>query len=146
MSALSILTLGLGIHSARNCIHSAQSLLADNQDTLADEEDAHATRAAHRRTAVCAGAQRAAAAAALEAQATLPVPGSSTSCGQAFRQGAQVHNHSRAQQAKRTRAFRYAQSMFFLEAQPTFDPSGTQRTEGLQPIPMGEGTGARAEH
>jgi hypothetical protein len=58
-----------------------KSLLADNQDTLTDEAGAHATRAAHRRTTVCAGAQRAAAAAALKAQATLP--GSSTSCGQA---------------------------------------------------------------
>jgi hypothetical protein len=57
-----------------------RSILPDNQETLADEADAHATRAANRRTAVCAGAQRAAAAAALEAQATLP--GSSTSCGQ----------------------------------------------------------------
>jgi hypothetical protein len=62
-------------------MHSAQSVLADNQGNFADEADAHATSAAHRRTAVCAGAQRAAAAAALEAQATLP--GSSCSCGQA---------------------------------------------------------------
>jgi hypothetical protein len=35
-------------------------------------------------------------------------------------------NHLRAQQAKRTRAFRYVQPMFFPEAQPMSDPSGTQ--------------------
>jgi hypothetical protein len=62
-------------------MHPAQSVLADNQITLADEADSHAHRAAHRRTTFCAGARRAAAAAALEAQATMP--GSSTSCGQA---------------------------------------------------------------
>jgi hypothetical protein len=61
-------------HAACNCIHSAQSVFwLTTRATLADEADAHATGAAHRRTAVCAGAQkRAAAAAALEAQATLP--------------------------------------------------------------------------
>jgi hypothetical protein len=42
----------------------------------------------------------------------------------------QEHNHSRAQQAKRTPAFRYAQvPMLFPEAQPTSDPSGTQQSD-----------------
>jgi hypothetical protein len=47
----------------------------------------------------------------------------------AARQGAQPleHNHSRAQQAKRTQVFRYAQPTFSPEAQPTSNPSGTQR-------------------
>jgi hypothetical protein len=39
------------------------------------------------------------------------------------------HNHSLAQQAMRTRAFRYAQPMFIPEAQPTSDPSGTQQRD-----------------
>jgi hypothetical protein len=87
--------------------------------TVYSEADAHATHAAHRRTAVCAGAKRAAAAAALEAQATQPEQQHQLRPGK-------EHNHSRAQQAKRTLAFRYAQSMFFPEAQPTSDASGTQ--------------------
>jgi hypothetical protein len=49
-----------------------------------------------------------------------------TRCLTRLRSGKE-HNHSRAQQAKRTRSFRYAQSMFFPEAQLTSDPSGTQR-------------------
>jgi hypothetical protein len=104
-------------------MHSAQSVLVDNQDTLADEADAHVRRFAHRRTVICAGAQRAAAAAALEAQAKLP--GSSTSYGQA--RSTTTRGRSGRSAAKRTRAFRYAQPMFFPEAQPTSDPSGTQR-------------------
>jgi hypothetical protein len=103
------------------------SVLADNQIALADEEDAHATRDAHRhrRSAVCAGAQRAATAAALS---------SAGGAGSTARQQHQLrpgkeHSHSRAQQTKRTRAFRYAQPMFFPEAQPTSDPSGTQQKD-----------------
>jgi hypothetical protein len=107
-------------HATRN-MHSAQSVLGDNQDSPADEADARATRAAHRRSAVCAGAQRAAAAAALEAQATLP--GSSTSCSQ---KGAQPLAGA-AGEAHASFPVPYAQPMFFLEAQPTSDPSGMQR-------------------
>jgi hypothetical protein len=76
--------------------------------------------AAHRRTTVCAGS--------VEGNS-----GRSAGCaGNSARQQHQLrvgkeHNHSRAQQAKRTRAFRHAQSIFFPEAQLTSDPSGTQR-------------------
>jgi hypothetical protein len=89
-------------HAACDCIHSAQSLLADNQDTLADEADAHAPRAAHQRTAVCAGAQRAAAGAALEAQATLS--GSSTVCGQARSTTTRGHSRRGARELSGTRS------------------------------------------
>ena len=51
------------------------------------------------------------------------------------------HNHSQAQQAKRTRAFRYAQPMFFSEAHPMSDPSGTQR----RVCSLWEGTGRSTE-
>jgi hypothetical protein len=72
-----------------------------------------------RRTAVCAGAQRPAAAAALKAQATLP--GSSTSCSP----GAAGEAHVSFPVPPPAR--RYAQPMFFPEAQPTSDPSSTQQ-------------------
>jgi hypothetical protein len=95
---------------------SAQSVLANSQITLAYEADARATRAAHRRTAVCAGAQRAAAAAALEAQATLP------SCGQARSTTTRGRSRRSARELSGTRS-----RCSFPEAQPTSDPSDTQR-------------------
>jgi hypothetical protein len=102
------------------CVPRAVFFLADNQDTLADKTIAHATRAARRRTAFRAGAQRAAEGAMLEAHATLP--GSSTNFG---RQGAQPLSGA-AGEAHELPS-RYAQPMSFPEAQPTSDPSGTQQ-------------------
>jgi hypothetical protein len=75
---------------------------------------------AHRRTAFCAGAQRAAAAAALEVQATLP--GSSTSCGQARSTTARGRSRRSARELSDTRS---RCSFRRRSRRPT--PSGTQR-------------------